>query len=81
LLRPKPDKRLFGFRLTSYIAKLYPSICEESNVLPIGLNRVLAEMTAAGARKGSKKNDNRRGFWIPKPEAAKVVSIDRRQAS
>jgi hypothetical protein len=58
--------------------KLYPLICEESNVLPIGLNLVLAQMKAAGARKvRSKKNNKRRGYWIPKPKA-KVVAIDRR---
>jgi hypothetical protein len=82
-------RSLFGFRLAANMVKLYPTICEERNVRPIGVNRVLAHLEEAGAKKVRQRRDapgkkgkqqNRRGYWIPKPKAAKVVSIDRRQA-
>jgi hypothetical protein len=57
--------------------------------VPIGVNLVLAHLKEAGARKQQKRRkapdkgklQNRRGYWIPKPNTAKVVAIDRRQAS
>jgi hypothetical protein len=80
---------LFRFRLATNITKVYPTICDEKNVVPIGVNVVLAHLEEAGARKLRKRRkapdkgtlQNRRGYWIPKPKPAKVVSIDRRQAS
>jgi hypothetical protein len=84
------SRGLFGFRLASSIKKLYPTICEEKNIVPIGVNRVLAHLRDAGARKERQRREapestgtvqNRRGYWIPKPKSAKVVAIDRRTRS
>jgi hypothetical protein len=51
LLKWYQDRGLFGFRLSSHIARMDPAICEVDNILPIGINLVFAQMKAAGARK------------------------------
>jgi hypothetical protein len=71
------------------IAGVYPKICGDASVAPIAIAKMFHEVERLNdeikMRVDYLKPDGKMGqmtiYRIPKPKAAKVVSIDRRQAS
>jgi hypothetical protein len=90
LLAYQQKRKRFGWKSSSEIRRVYPFVVAEARVRPIGINRVLHALGGEGgitkkrrrkeyADTGELQNPNE--YFIPKPKAAKVTSIDRRQAS
>jgi phosphoserine phosphatase len=81
------DHDHFGHVLSANIKCYYPRICEEANVVEISTNKVFKELKkllGEPSRLEEKAEETgqirrRRAYWVPKPKAAKVVAIDRRQ--
>jgi hypothetical protein len=87
IVRWLQERRRFGNILSIEISNLYPRICQEANVVEIAMSEVLKELhkitkkSRLQMKLESGRTRQRYAYFVPKPKAAKVVAIDRRQAS
>jgi hypothetical protein len=90
LLAYQQKRKRFGWKPSSEMRRVYPFAMTEARVRPIGINRVLHALGRTGGvtkkRRRREYSDtgeltNPHEYYVPKPKAAKVITIDGRQAS